>query len=133
MSSCLKSFQKYYKPNHDGSREIICHKYIIRLNREKRLTTFQLLEKGKWAKDTSVTKCEFSMKDKNEKTKQCHVKFGLFTRRHHCRSCGHIFCHTHSSNLLPLFASNGEERGEWSRVCDLCFFNRIDAQSLTRS
>ncbi|KAI9487506.1 MAG: hypothetical protein EXX96DRAFT_82081 [Benjaminiella poitrasii] len=133
LSLLPKSRQKYYKPNHDGKREIICHKYIINLNREQRLTKFQLLDEKNWVKDASVTKCEFSMKPENGKAKHCTVEFGLFNRRHHCRSCGRIFCQAHSSNVLPLFISNGEERGEWSRVCDICFFKSINSKYLTRA
>ena len=30
----------------------------------------------------------------------CAVKFGLMNRRHHCRSCGDIFCKTHCLKAL---------------------------------
>ncbi|KAI8884847.1 hypothetical protein K501DRAFT_148852, partial [Backusella circina FSU 941] len=51
----------------------------------------------------------------------CTVKFGVLNRRHHCRSCGHIFCQKHSANRLALFSPRGTECGEWARVCDACF------------
>ncbi|KAI8883144.1 hypothetical protein K501DRAFT_133527, partial [Backusella circina FSU 941] len=50
----------------------------------------------------------------------CTVKFNMFNRRHHCRSCGHIFCQSHSANRLALFHSN--DSGEWVRVCDSCLY-----------
>ena len=42
-------------------------------------------------------------------------------------SCGHVFCHKHSSNQMALFFSkNGQERGEWCRVCDGCLYERMN-------
>lgn len=35
----------------------------------------------RWVKDEEVDKCH-----------KCQVKFSTFTRRHHCRECGRIFC-----------------------------------------
>ena len=34
-----------------------------------------------WQKDSEVHTCQ-----------SCHTKFGVFTRKHHCRKCGGIFC-----------------------------------------
>ncbi|KAI8886705.1 hypothetical protein K501DRAFT_176947, partial [Backusella circina FSU 941] len=48
----------------------------------------------------------------------CDALFGFFTRKHHCRRCGHIYCGAHSSNKLPLFK---EDKPIASRVCDSCF------------
>ncbi|ERF70003.1 hypothetical protein EPUS_03555 [Endocarpon pusillum Z07020] len=52
---------------------------------------------------------------------QCRSNFNLFTRRHHCRHCGHIFCSDHSAFIIPL---NQEARfhpdGIPSRACDTC-------------
>lgn len=48
----------------------------------------------------------------------CSNKFTLLNRRHHCRSCGGIFCQEHSSRYIPL-----PDLGilEPVRVCDNCF------------
>lgn len=48
----------------------------------------------------------------------CSVKFTLLNRKHHCRSCGGIFCQEHSSRFIPL-----PDLGilEPVRVCDNCF------------
>ncbi|QLG70752.1 hypothetical protein HG535_0A06940 [Zygotorulaspora mrakii] len=48
----------------------------------------------------------------------CSKKFSLLTRRHHCRSCGGVFCQDHSSNFIVL-----PDLGiyEAVRVCDNCF------------
>lgn len=52
---------------------------------------------------------------------KCRSSFNLFTRRHHCRHCGHIFCSEHSGFTIPL---NQEARfhpdGIPSRACDIC-------------
>lgn len=64
--------------------QIICHKYIIKLTRDLRLTQFQLINQEAWKQDDLVDTCEFSFKHQG-KTKQCQTEFGLFQRRHHCR------------------------------------------------
>ncbi|KAI1725185.1 VHS domain-containing protein [Ditylenchus destructor] len=49
---------------------------------------------------------------------RCRVEFGMFTRKHHCRACGQIFCLKCSNKqmLLPQF---GIEK--MVRVCELCY------------
>ncbi|CCD25432.1 ESCRT-0 subunit protein VPS27 NDAI_0F01130 [Naumovozyma dairenensis CBS 421] len=48
----------------------------------------------------------------------CSKKFSLLNRRHHCRSCGGIFCQEHSSHNIEL-----PDLGIYEpvRVCDNCF------------
>lgn len=48
----------------------------------------------------------------------CSCKFTLLNRKHHCRSCGGIFCQEHSSRSIPL-----PDLGilEPVRVCDNCY------------
>ncbi|AMD21441.1 HER162Wp [Eremothecium sinecaudum] len=48
----------------------------------------------------------------------CSNSFSILNRKHHCRSCGGIFCQEHSSHKLPL-----PELGipESVRVCDSCY------------
>lgn len=48
----------------------------------------------------------------------CSKKFTLLNRKHHCRSCGGVFCQEHSSNNIPL-----PDLGIYEpvRVCDNCF------------
>ncbi|CAO3630896.1 unnamed protein product [Mucor hiemalis] len=123
-----KNLQKYYRLHQDDT--VICHKYLIHLTRENRLSTFATSKV--WDNDDKINRCSFSVRGETH-TKYCSVAFGAFHRRHHCRSCGHIFCQSHSSNCLPLFINNGEERGEWSRVCDSCFYARIEPQFIARS
>lgn len=49
---------------------------------------------------------------------RCHVQFTVFVRKHHCRSCGQIFCDqcTSKSTTLPKFGIEKEVR-----VCDSCY------------
>ncbi|KAL6073700.1 Rho guanine nucleotide exchange factor (GEF) 17 [Balamuthia mandrillaris] len=58
-----------------------------------------------WRPDSEVDCCQL-----------CETKFTLITRRHHCRSCGDIFCDACSSHKLPVFSSTRK-----SRVCHTCF------------
>ncbi|SCU91795.1 LAFA_0F05864g1_1 [Lachancea sp. 'fantastica'] len=48
----------------------------------------------------------------------CSTRFTLLNRKHHCRSCGGIFCQEHSSNNIAL-----PDLGIYDpvRVCDDCF------------
>lgn len=48
----------------------------------------------------------------------CSKKFSVLNRRHHCRSCGGIFCQEHSSHNIPLPDLGITEE---VRVCDNCF------------
>ncbi|SCV03907.1 LAME_0H14202g1_1 [Lachancea meyersii CBS 8951] len=48
----------------------------------------------------------------------CSTRFTLLNRKHHCRSCGGIFCQEHSSNKIAL-----PDLGLYEpvRVCDDCY------------
>lgn len=55
----------------------------------------------------------------------CDTQFTLFTRRHHCRVCGRVFCGKCTSNTVPASYVDtsdtlylGEER---LRACDYCY------------
>ena len=58
---------------------------------------------------------------------RCHVRFGAFNRRHHCRRCKRSFCSSHSSRkvtlrlLLEEIGENGKAGMPNVRVCDSCF------------
>jgi len=49
---------------------------------------------------------------------RCRVQFSTFTRQHHCRACGQVFCAKCSAKVcvLPKFGIEREVR-----VCDSCF------------
>lgn len=54
---------------------------------------------------------------------KCSEEFGVFRRRHHCRSCGGLFCDSCSEKRVkgvPGYDPTKEER-----VCDICFYNDI--------
>ncbi|KAI9342250.1 hypothetical protein BDR26DRAFT_281809 [Obelidium mucronatum] len=63
-----------------------------------------------WKPDTSVIFCE-----------SCSVRFNLITRRHHCRTCGGIFCGPCSKHIIRL-DQNAEPHpaGVESRICEEC-------------
>ncbi|KAI1777632.1 FYVE-domain-containing protein [Hypoxylon cercidicola] len=52
----------------------------------------------------------------------CMRHFNYWTRRHHCRRCGNIFCDSHSAFDVPLDQdANYNPRGTLSRACSHCF------------
>lgn len=72
-----------------------------------------------WTQDNKVNQCY-----------NCRVPFGMWNRKHHCRVCGRIFCHTCSQHkiVIPSFirhfiASSVDSMvGEnMKRVCSVCF------------
>ena len=46
----------------------------------------------------------------------CSSEFSMFKRKHHCRSCGNIFCHNCSSKTAMTTAGPRPVR-----VCDDCY------------
>lgn len=66
-----------------------------------------------WKPDTESSICDDPL---------CKRSFNYFTRRHHCRKCGNIFCDAHSSSVLPLDQdANFNPRANPSRTCNHCF------------
>lgn len=61
-----------------------------------------------WVPDKIVTNC-----------KACAKEFGFTLRKHHCRSCGDIFCKSCSSQSIVL-PRDDRIKGE-VRVCDKCY------------
>lgn len=52
----------------------------------------------------------------------CQKYFSYFTRRHHCRRCGNIYCDSHSAFEVPLDEeANYNPRGSLSRSCRHCY------------
>lgn len=74
-----------------------------------------------WQKDADISSCQ-----------RCSKGFGLFTRKHHCRRCAHIFCAACSGRRVRLppaqivlkpdtpFSALAAEAAKTHRVCDLC-------------
>lgn len=66
-----------------------------------------------WKPDAESTICDDAT---------CTRYFSYFTRRHHCRRCGNIFCDLHSAYFIPLDQdANYHPKGSRSRSCDHCF------------
>ncbi|KAF9904021.1 hypothetical protein BX616_001428, partial [Lobosporangium transversale] len=60
-----------------------------------------------WVPDHSATRCMI-----------CSEEFGtLFRRKHHCRACGKVVCHSCSSRNILIRSGNSEKVG---RACDDC-------------
>ena len=68
-----------------------------------------------WQKDSEVHTCQF-----------CKTKFGVFTRKHHCRNCGGIFCDKCSSYTATLndplteTGPSGKRGVKGCRICIWC-------------
>jgi len=67
----------------------------------------ELDDEKKWAKDEEINSCS-----------KCTLPFSVTKRKHHCRSCGKIFCNECSSHRAPLPTSPKPVR-----VCDNCYSN----------
>lgn len=80
-----------------------------------------------WKPDQASTSCD---------SPQCKSTFNLFVRKHHCRHCGHIFCSTHSSQVIPLDQeAKFHPDGLQVRACETCHrqYQRWDtARSMIR-
>jgi len=63
-----------------------------------------VLKEHVWKDNKTVVKCQ-----------QCEQVFSVARRKHHCRSCGGIFCNSCSDNTMPLPSS-----AKPVRVCDCC-------------
>lgn len=64
----------------------------------------------------------------------CRRTFTYFTRRHHCRKCGNIFCDAHSALEIPLDQdANFNPRGLHSRACGHCYSQFKEWRSRTNS
>jgi hypothetical protein len=62
---------------------------------------------GLWQADESSEQCT-----------RCKTEFGFFTRRHHCRKCGRLFCGDCSGKTGVVGSYPGAVR-----VCDSCAEN----------
>ncbi|KAK1751865.1 vacuolar segregation protein pep7 [Echria macrotheca] len=64
----------------------------------------------------------------------CKKYFTTWTRRHHCRKCGNIFCNYHSRFEVPLDQdASYNPRGVSSRACAHCFAQFKEWRSRTNS
>lgn len=49
---------------------------------------------------------------------ECTAKFGVTTRKHHCRHCGRLLCHRCSTKEIPIIKF---DLNKPVRVCNICF------------
>ncbi|XP_003226628.1 rabankyrin-5 [Anolis carolinensis] len=49
---------------------------------------------------------------------ECSAKFGVTTRKHHCRHCGRLLCHRCSTKEIPIIKF---DLNKPVRVCNICF------------
>jgi hypothetical protein len=67
-----------------------------------------------WKSDSSSSCCDL-----------CQTDFTLMNRRHHCRNCGSLVCHSCSKRKLLLEESSEAEEPQQQRkplrVCDICY------------
>ncbi|KAI0128931.1 hypothetical protein BJ170DRAFT_352874 [Xylariales sp. AK1849] len=69
--------------------------------------------KSHWKPDVEATICD---------EPSCMRHFNYWTRRHHCRKCGNIFCDAHSTLDIPLDQdANYNPKGTISRACSHCY------------
>lgn len=89
-----------------------------------------------WVPDRMVSNCY-----------KCGDKFGYLLRKHHCRSCGNVFCHKCTNNKIeiPDFVTDIPDardtwnlsyyvpqlKGEKEKVCSSCY-NLIETKKNTR-
>ncbi|KHJ47577.1 hypothetical protein D918_01732 [Trichuris suis] len=64
----------------------------------------QLIVEPKWAEGDNCT--------------ECGAKFGITTRKHHCRHCGRLLCTKCSEHFMPIVKYDLTKS---VRVCDVCF------------
>lgn len=70
-----------------------------------------------WIPDNASAQCA---------TQNCGTRFGVFTRKHHCRLCGKVFCDKCTGRRLDIRNPVAEERRVQGlqrnqRVCDGCY------------
>ncbi|KAI8389250.1 FYVE zinc finger-domain-containing protein [Blakeslea trispora] len=103
--------------NQDTINPIACHRYALDITHTDRKEKFVLKPSDQWQSDKQTGQCQQA---------HCPTTFGLLQRKHHCRSCGNIYCSTHSSNRLPLFTpTSAADKPVFSRVCDQCFYGLV--------
>ncbi|KAK4009106.1 hypothetical protein OUZ56_014243 [Daphnia magna] len=74
--------------------------------RSDRLLHLQRIQAtDQWVADGSIRDCQ-----------SCQSRFTIFVRRHHCRLCGRIFCHSCSDYWLKIASSSRP-----TRTCHECF------------
>eukprot|EP00930_Biecheleria_cincta_P021014 TRINITY_DN15663_c0_g1_i1.p1 TRINITY_DN15663_c0_g1~~TRINITY_DN15663_c0_g1_i1.p1 ORF type:complete len:282 (-),score=50.81 TRINITY_DN15663_c0_g1_i1:49-894(-) len=85
---------------------------------ERKKTDLSKPGRENWVPDNAVSSC-----------KECNAAFSWFTRKHHCRSCGCIFCDNCTKYRIQVKRSHyavGEEKQK--RACAACFLGKSQQQ-----
>ncbi|CAF1668430.1 unnamed protein product [Rotaria magnacalcarata] len=115
MSRQQNDLQKKFQEQEETIRELAL-KLEVSIKREDEFREKDGLRLSTWMKDEDVKECC-----------QCKKEFSSLRRKHHCRSCGQIFCESCAGTKLPLPSSNKPVR-----VCDMCR-NHLLAQCAVNS
>ena len=95
-----------------------------------------LQDKDDMARVLSAVSCEQKWARSRPTCMHCHVKFGRFSRQHHCRHCGSIVCGKCSPNTLDLtyfpdYCNNiSNDSGRVCMFCEQLLVERKQSQSL---
>jgi len=102
--------------------------YLARRVNTQTNLSMQPRQRATWVNEQIVRQC-FS----------CRTKFTLYTRPHHCRKCGNVFCYKCSESKikipeylgkLPTGPNTPATCSEKVRVCNACFLEIQELQSL---
>ncbi|XP_046649469.1 FYVE and coiled-coil domain-containing protein 1-like isoform X2 [Daphnia pulicaria] len=113
---CCQEAESQAKSDNQILREesLMLRDKIVQLIKEKdclwqrsdRLLHLQRIQAtDQWLADGSIRDCQ-----------SCQSRFTIFVRRHHCRLCGRIFCHSCSDYWLKIASS-----ARPTRTCHECF------------
>jgi hypothetical protein len=94
-----------------GTPCIRTHKGWLSEHEKSGARTIEYIDVERWQKAHWVS-------DDATACASCFTLFGVFNRKHHCRQCGDIFCHSCSSNTHAL-SHLGYTTPE--RVCTVCY------------
>ncbi|KAH8554471.1 hypothetical protein BGW37DRAFT_199857 [Umbelopsis sp. PMI_123] len=107
------------------------HDFALNLDPARIEEKYQMRHRCNWVPDTEINQCQYVTDAQIANPGRCKVKFGWYRRRHHCRSCGKIFCSQHSANrMLLACATDTSFLAGWSRVCNTCFYRLAIQPSL---
>lgn len=54
------------------------------------------------SKPDTMTRSHWIPDSERDSCHECHIKFGILERKHHCRHCGEIFCQRHVNDKIYL-------------------------------
>jgi hypothetical protein len=113
--STVRDIDKTSSSHHIASKEMVQEQITLRgINRtvNRYYVTYSNGFRGVgWIIDEDINECII-----------CNNEFGLFLRKHHCRSCGNIICHCCSDNFVII--EEMKEIGE-QRVCNMCYWGQV--------